>query len=190
LAGDSGAGLLFYWMEGEMSKLQLILYLTIFIIIIVIFVFIPQQQAIVFKPNYTNEDLAYIPTKDETRFQIKYTHSIHLSDVVESYEITSSQKIHQYELMFEDFSIGMPSNAEEGETFEEIDGAYYIKNMKRVFLFFHLRIGQVRANHTVIFQNKEFPLSQSIEPGSSVKVEIRKLNFFELWKGVNILESV
>jgi hypothetical protein len=158
--------------------------------IVVIYVIVPHQQAIVFEPNYTNADLVYIPTKDETHFQIRYTHSIHLSDVVESYNITPSQKIHQYELMFEDFSIGMPSNAEEGETFEEIDGAYYIKNMKRVFPFFHLRIGQVRANHTVIFQNKEFPLTRFIEPGTSVKVEIRKLNFFELWKGVNILESV
>ena len=62
--------------------------------------------------------------------------------------------------------------------------------MNRIFPFFHLRIGQVRANHTVIFQNEEYPLSHSIPPGSSVKVEIRKLNLIELWKGVNILESL
>ncbi len=177
-------------MVGKMSKLQLILYPIIFTITVCILIFVPQQQAIVFEPNYSHADLVYIPTKGETSFQIKYTHSIHLSNVVESYKITPCQKIHQYELMFEDFSIGMPSNAEDGETFEEIDGSYYIKNMKRVFPYFHLRIGQVVANHTVIFKNKVYPLSQSIEPGTSVKVEIRKLNFFELWKGVNILESV
>jgi hypothetical protein len=92
--------------------------------------------------------------------------------------------------MYEDFAIGMPSNAENGETFEQINGAYYIKNMKRDFPYFHLRIGQVRANHTVIFKNKEYPLSHSISPGTSVKVEIRKLNFFKQWEGVNILESL
>jgi hypothetical protein len=171
-----------------MRNLRSVLFLSIFIVIICIFN--PHQRAIVFKPNYSKEALAYIPIKEETHFEIKYTHSIHLTDVVESYRITPSDTIQQYELMYEDFAIGMPSNAEEGETFEQINGAYYIKNMKRVFPFFHLRIGQVRANHTVIYKNKEYPLSRYIKPGTSVKVEIRKLNFLELWKGVNILESL
>ncbi len=173
-----------------MSKFQLIIYQSIFILIIIIFAFIPHYQAIVFQPNHTKADLAYILAKDETTFQIKYTHSIHLSDVVESYKITPHQEIQQYELVYEDFAIGMPSDAEEGETFEQVNGSYYIKNMKRIFPFFYLRIGQVRANHRVIFNNKEYPLSRSIEPGTSVKVEIRKLNYIEIWKGVNILESL
>ncbi|MEH7180398.1 DUF1850 domain-containing protein [Neobacillus vireti] len=171
-----------------MKNVLLVLFLSISMIII--YVFIPQQQSIVFQPNDSNANMAYIPTKEETQFKIKYTHSIHLTDVVESYKITPSKKIHQYELMYEDFSIGMPSNAEEGETFEVLNGSYYIKNMKRIFPFFHLRIGQVRANHTVIFKNVEYPLSHSIPPGTSVKVEIRTLNFIDLWKGVNILESL
>ncbi|WHX98358.1 DUF1850 domain-containing protein [Neobacillus sp. DY30] len=171
-----------------MSKHKIIFYLSIYITIIFFLALIPQQQAIVFQPS--NKKDFYIPLYGESHFKIKYTHSIHLSDVVESYKITPTQKIQQYELMYEDFSIGMPSNAEEGETFEEINGSYYIKNMDRVFPFFYLRIGQVRANHTVIFKNKEYLLSRSIKPGTSVKVEIRKLNYFELWKGVNILESL
>jgi hypothetical protein len=151
---------------------------------------IPLQKAIVFEPNNTNEKLAYIPIENEKVFKIKYTHSIHLSDVVESYKITPSLGIQQYELMYEDFAIGMPANAENGEIFVQQDGKYYIKNMKLVFPFFHLRIGQVRANHRVIFKNIEYPLSRSLRPGSSVKVEIRKLNYFEQWKGVNIIESL
>jgi hypothetical protein len=173
-----------------MRKLQPIQYLLLFIIILILLAFIPFQKAIVFQPNHSNAEFAYIPVKNETHFGIKYTHSIHLSDVVESYKITLDGVIQQYELMYKDFAIGMPSNAEKGETFEQINGAYYIKNMKRDFPFFHLRIGQVRANHTVIFNNKEYPLSRSIKPGTSVKVEISKLNFFQQWKGVNILESL
>lgn len=173
-----------------MRKFRLIQYLLIFFIILIILAFIPFQKAIVFQPNHSKAVLVYIRVKNETDFQIKYTHSIHLSDVVESYKITHDQRIQQYELMYDDFAIGMPSNAEKGETFEQINGAYYIKNMKRDFPFFHLRIGQVRANHTVIFKNKEYPLSRSIRPGTSVKVEVRKLNFFKQWKGVNILESL
>jgi hypothetical protein len=92
--------------------------------------------------------------------------------------------------MYEDFGIGMPANAADGEIFEQKGGKYYIKNMKLIFPYFHLRIGQVLANHRVIFKNKEYPLSRSIRPGTSVKVEIRKINYFERWKGVNILESL
>lgn len=167
----------------------LIQYLSIFLILTIILAFIPQQRAIVFQPNNDNMKLAFIPTNGKSHFKIKYTHSIHLSDVVESYKITTINKIQQYELMYEDFSVGMPANAEYGEIFEQKNGRYYIKNMKRIFPFFYLRIGQVRANHRVIFQKKEYLLSSTIKPGTSVKVEIRKLNFFQQWKGVNILES-
>jgi hypothetical protein len=173
-----------------MKKIQIIINLSIFFILIIILITIPLQKAVVFQPNHSTDKLAYVLVKDESTFKIKYTHSIHLSDVVENYKITDSQEIQLYELMYEDFSIGMPSNAEEGEKFEHSNGKYYIKNMTRVFPFFHLRIGQVRANHRVIFNNKEYPLSRSIKPGTSVKVEIKKLNFFQQWKGVNILESL
>jgi hypothetical protein len=165
----------------------IIIFLAIFCIFFLVFK--PQQLAIVFQPNHSTSNVAYIPVKEESHFQIKYTHSIHLKDVIESYKITSEKKIQQYELMYEDFSIGMPSDADEGETFEHVKGKYYIKNMKRVFPYFHLRIGQVRANHRVIYMKSEYTLSNSIPPGTSVKVEIQKLNLFQLWKGVNILES-
>nr|WP_263326516.1 DUF1850 domain-containing protein [Neobacillus sp. Marseille-Q6967] len=167
-----------------------VLYLILFVSITFIYALIPQQQAIVFQSNDNPSNYIYIPTKKESFFKIKYTHSIHLTDVVETYKITKKQTIQQVELMYEDFAIGMPANAGEGETFEQENGKYYIKNMKRIFPSFHLRIGQVRANHRVIYQNKEYPLSRYIRPGTSVKVEIRNLNYFQQRKGVNILESL
>ena len=177
-------------MRRKKLLLSIILLAICFFIAITLLVFIPLKLAIVFQPFHSYAKLAYIPLKGESEFQIKYTHSIHLTDVVESYKITTSQQIQQYELMYEDFSIGMPSNAEVGETFEQQNGKYYIKNMKRVFPYFYLRIGQVRANHRVIFQSNEYPLSRTLKPGTSVKVEVRKITFFQQWKGVNILESL
>ncbi len=85
---------------------------------------------------------------------MKYTHSIHLSDVVESYVVTKDHEIKQFELMYEDFAIGMPENASEGETFEHSDGKYYLKNMDKISPSFDLRIGKVRANHTLIVGRK------------------------------------
>jgi hypothetical protein len=177
-------------MQRNRSMFISIMLASCFVIAIVFLVLIPQRLAIVFQPTHSNAKLAYILLNGETDFQIKYTHSIHLTDVVESYRITINRQIQQYELMYENFSIGMPSNAEEGERFEQINGKYYIKNMNRDFPYFYLRVGQVRANHRVIFHKKEYPLSRSVKPGTSVKVEIQKLSFFQQWKGVNILESL
>lgn len=152
-------------------------------------VFIPYKQALVFEYQNTEKVLAYFPLTEEQTFKIKYTHSIHLSDVVESYRITDDGSIQQYELMYEDFAIGMPSTASEGEVFEEKDGKYYIKNMKNTFPYFDLRTGQVRANHRVIINEKEYPLSSYIKQGTWVRIKVEKLTFLQALKGVNIIES-
>ncbi|WP_462413371.1 DUF1850 domain-containing protein [Neobacillus sp. Marseille-QA0830] len=170
------------------TKSLFLIFITM-LILINLFLFYPYRLSVVFQPRDASQKTAYLPVKGEGTFKIKYTHSIHLSDVVESYKILPEKRIRQYELMYAETAVGMPANAEEGETFEQKNGKYYIKNMKRIFPYFYLRIGQVRANHRVIFQNKEYQLSKSIRPGTSVKVEIRKLNLLQQWKGVNILES-
>lgn len=143
--------------------------------------FFPYKQVIAF--TYQNQDrlLAYLPLKKEKSFQVQYTHSIHLSDVVESYRL-SKNKIIQKELAYEDFAIGMPSNAEGKEVFQEENGIYYIKNMNRTFPFIDLRIGQVRANHRLIYENRTYTLSKSIEPGTWVRISERKLNLWQQWK--------
>ncbi|MHC0038682.1 DUF1850 domain-containing protein [Pseudoneobacillus sp. C159] len=132
--------------------------------------------------------LAYLPLKKLDFFEIKYTHSIHLSNVVESYQATEELQIKQYELMYEDFAIGMPANSAEGEVFEEKDGKYFIKNMNRIFPSFDLRLGKVRANHTLIYQNKEYPIASWITPGTLVHFQVKKINFIQMLKGVDIRE--
>jgi hypothetical protein len=169
------------------TKKMMIIIPTLLIIFTVLF-FIPFKHALVFKSQQNGNLLAYLPLKKADTFQIKYTHSIHLSSVIESYRITNTNQIKQYELMYEDFAIGMPANAEEGEIFEQKDGKYFIKNMKRKFLFFDLRTGKVRANHTVIYEDREYPLSKTIAPGTLVRIQTRKLSLFQLVKGVDILE--
>ncbi|RBP92155.1 hypothetical protein DFO70_10784 [Cytobacillus firmus] len=157
------------------------------IITIAIMFFIPIKQAVVFEYQNKGKVIAYFPIKEDRTFKIKYTHSIHLTDVVESYTITEDGSIKLFELMYEDFAIGMPENASDGETFEQKDGKYYIKNMKRVFPSFDLRLGKVRANHRLILQGEEYVLADYIEPGTWVRIKAKKINLFEVLKGVNIL---
>lgn len=171
------------WLRKPLAYL-----LPLIILVIAIMLFIPYKQALVFQYQKTDQVLAYIPLSKDNKFKMKYTHSIHLTDVVESYELTKSREIRQYELEYMDFAIGMPADASEGEIFEQKNGKFYIKNMNRKFSFFDLRTGKVRANHRVIFQGKEYPLSETIPPGTWVRIMVKKINGWQQLKGVNILE--
>jgi hypothetical protein len=156
--------------------------------LLLFFVFLfsfPYKQVIAFTYEDQDQLLAYLSLKNDKTFQIKYTHSIHLSDVVESYHLFDEDII-QTELAYEDFAVGMPSNAEGDEVFEEIAGTYYIKNMNRSFPFIDLRIGQVRANHRLIYQNKTFTLSTYLKPGIWVRISPKKITLWQQLKGVNI----
>jgi hypothetical protein len=119
-------------------------------LLIAFLLFFPYKQVIAFSYQDKGELVAYLPLKNERNFQIKYTHSIHLSDVLESYRLSDKQ-IEQTELAYDDFAVGMPSNAEGEEVFEVKDGTYFIKNMQRTFTFIDIRVGQVKANHRLIY---------------------------------------
>jgi hypothetical protein len=174
-------------MELKKRNKFFVLLLLIFLLIIIA-MYIPFKQALVFVQPERDDILCYVPMSAGDTFKIKYTHSIHLTDVIESYQITKHNEIRQYELEYEDFAIGMPSEVAEGEHFEMKDGKYYIKNMNRTFENFLLRVGKVRANHTFIQGDVSFPLSRAIEPGTRVRIQVKKMNLIQQMEGVNILE--
>lgn len=166
-----------------------ILLISLLLVFLPFLLFASGQEALVFQFQNSGHVLAYIPILKKDTFQIKYTHSIHLSDVTELYQVTQDKKIKQYELIYEDYAIGMPEGAANGEVFVQADGKFYIKNMNRIFPSFDLRIGKVRANHTVIYKEKEYPLSHYLEPGTWVRIKIQRIYLWQKWKGVNILEQ-
>ncbi|MGE7601518.1 DUF1850 domain-containing protein [Peribacillus sp. NPDC097675] len=164
------------------KKLAVFLTLLLFIALLG---FIPYKQVIALSYQDKGELLAYLPLKTENTFQIEYTHSIHLSEVIETYHL-SENLIRQTELAYDDFAVGMPSNAEGREVFEEKNGTYYIKNMDRTFEYIDLRIGQVIANHRLIYKNQTMPLSKFIKPGTWIRVSTKKISFWEQRNGVNM----
>jgi hypothetical protein len=171
-----------------MNKKKIFVLLLLIIVFSITSMYIPYRQALVFLQPEEDDILCYVPISAGGKFKIKYKHSIHLSDVIESYEVTERNEIRQYELEYEDFAIGMPSEASDGEIFEVKDGKYFMKNMNRVFGHFDLRVGKVRANHTLVHGKISYPLSKAIEPGTRVRIQVKKINFIQQLKGVNILE--
>lgn len=166
-------------------KLKIVLVTIPLLLLITLLVFIPYKQILAFTYEDKEKILAYLPFEKDNTFQIKYTHSIHLSDVIETYSLTEN-KIILTELSFKDFAIGMPSNAEGEEVFEEKNGTYYIKNMNRSFPFIDLRLGQVRADHRMIYKDHTYTLSNFIKPGTWVRISPKKLSLWEQLRGVNI----
>lgn len=67
--------------------------------------------------------------------------------MVEKYKVTDDLQIEQYEIIYEEFGIGMPSNAGENEEFIYEDGKYHIRNMKHQFESLNIRNGKVVSNH-------------------------------------------
>lgn len=167
-------------------KTMRILLLSIFALILFssVIAIIPLKENFVFIDNETDDTAAYIQMA-EPSFQIKYTHSIHLSEVLESYEVLEDHTLMMTELEYEDFNIGMPSNAGEGETFVEQDGKYFIKNMSRKLPEFRILVGDVDAGLSFITNGKEYNLKKTLERGKSYTFRVQRLSIFQQFKGVN-----
>ncbi|WP_232713335.1 DUF1850 domain-containing protein [Bacillus xiapuensis] len=149
--------------------------------------FIPSKPAVVFTFENTDQWLAYMPLQKTNTFQIQYTHSIHLTEVIETYQIEQEQFV-QKELQYERFAIGMPAGAEGKERFVEKDGKYYITGMQRKLPWIDMRIGQVKANHRMNYKGRTHPLSDCLSPGMWVRVQFKRLSLWQQWKGVNLNE--
>jgi len=153
--------------------------------------FVPFRSALVFYKENTNHIEAFVPMDKEDEFQIIFKHSIHLTDVVEKYEVMDNDMIKQTEIVYEEFGIGMPSNAQEGETFVYEDGKYHIKDLNNIFHSMNVRNGKtvsetrlvwgIQGEHLVWFNDY-------FKPGAWFTLKIEKLTLWQYLKGVRIHE--
>lgn len=176
-------------MKYKKFYLQFIILFTTLIVFLV-----PFQTALVFYDGNTTNISSFLPMKKGETFQIIFKHSIHLTDVIEKYKITNDLKIKQYEFVYEEFGIGMPSNAEEGQTFVYEDGKYYIKNMNNVFPSINVRNGKVVSENRLVWGTEEKENEHMVwfndffEPGAWYTIKVERLSLWEYLKGVKISE--
>jgi hypothetical protein len=158
------------------------------LLILLSLIFLPLQSVLVMEPRNGDGIPAYFSINKDKAFSIQYTHSIHLSEVEEIYRQTTSHDIQQTSLLYEDTAIGMPSNAVGEEVFERTeDGRYLISNMDKRFPYIDIRIGQVVANHRLVYEDKVYPLKNYFREGSIVRVQFKKVSLFNKWKGVIVV---
>ncbi|WLR57853.1 DUF1850 domain-containing protein [Guptibacillus hwajinpoensis] len=176
-------------MKPSDSTKQFMYQTTIAVALILVVFLYPFFPVMALEKGESGKVLAYVPFEDDpANFDIRYTHSVHKTPVQESYYVSESGEIVQYELSYENFAIGMPSNADAGERFVQDKDGYKIKDMNRKFPFIDMRTGQVVANHVLLVQDKEIELSRIIEPGSWLHLESETISLWQWMKGVNVLE--
>ncbi len=161
-----------------------------FFLIGIVLTLFPYQSVLVFSKQHTNELIAYTPMNEGDRFQIIYTHSIHLTDVIESYLITEDRQIEQYEMSFEEFGIGMPSRATGAQQLIIKDGRYYLTNMTNRHSYLPIRVADVVPQQRFLWNdgNHLIWFKEYFEPQSYITVEMKKLSLWQLRKGVKLRE--
>ncbi|MCP3026805.1 DUF1850 domain-containing protein [Halobacillus sp. A5] len=157
------------------------------VVLAVVWAFYPYRSVITFEPIDRQGSNAYMPITETEHFKLKFTHSVHLSDVVEEYEVREG-RLYPVQMIYEDTAIGMPSNAEEGETFEVKDGKYYISDLNGFHESINLSIGQVRADHTIIYKEKSYLLKDILGAGSFIRIVPQHVSNWELMRGETLDE--
>ena len=151
------------------------------------FCFIPSERSITFtETRIENPTLYYIPLKSDTLFQIIFTHSIHLTDVKESYEVLPSNEFQLLAMEYSDVAIGMPSYAEEGQTLQYEDGVYTLRYDDARLKEFVLHIGDVDYKLELHHHGEIFSLKEHLKRGKSYEVIVQKLSLFDKMKGVKM----
>lgn len=173
----------------RLRKRMISALLLIFAILFFIVITVPTQKALVFYEEHTSEIAAYLPLQKDTTFQIIFVHSIHLTDVVEKYEITNDNQIKQYEMVFEEFGIGMPSVVGDNEEFVYEDGKYHIKSMDNIFPSLNIRNGKTVSKHRLVWHDNEKHVvyfNDYFTPGDWFTVKVDTLTLLQTWNEVKI----
>ena len=153
--------------------------------IVCIILFVPYKQVFSFEETRTsNGQVVYIPFHSDTpTFQLIYTHSIHLSDVVEYYEVTDDFFMKALAMEYEDLAIGMPGYAEEGETLTMEDGKYRLTFASNIMPSFTLHISNISSKQHFLYDGVEYDLKKVLKKGSSYLFCLKKISIFQWWKG-------
>lgn len=152
--------------------------------LLLLYLFVPRKEAFVFTETRTEKPMHYyMLLDDERKFEIRYVHSIHLTDVIEQYEVTKEHHLRLLEMSYENLAIGMPSEAGDGETLKLKDGVYTLQYSDREIESFRLHIGRVDEDLALRYKGRETDLKKQLSKGKSYEFQVKKLSYYQLWKG-------
>lgn len=153
----------------------------------IVMVFFPLQKVFVFTETRTDQPIMhYISITTDNSFCIRYTHSIHQSDVLEHYQYTEDNRIQMLGMEYEDLAIGMPGYAEEGQTLTQQNGKYYLQFEETMLENFTIYIGDLDIDLVFGYEGLEYDLKKDLQRGKSYLFQVKKVSLYEQWKGVRM----
>lgn len=156
----------------------------IVLVIGIIFFFSPLYPVFSFEETRTNNpELYYINVSEEHKFNIRFTHSIHLTDVIESYEITKNNQIKLLSMEYEDVAVGMPAHAEEGQTLSYENGKYKLAYDNQILDNFTIYIGDIDMDLNFFYDGHMYNMKKLLHRGSSYLFEVKRISLFDKLRG-------
>lgn len=153
-------------------------YILITIIIIILTAFIyPVYVLQILEGSEGYSVLYQTRTKLYDRFTVKWIHSVSKQPIYETYEIQDDLSIKIFEMIFNENGPNLPAGPEQGTKWEIKDGKFRVYNYNLVFDEVPVRIGQVVANHTLIYNDINLPLKEISRPGGFVRLKVVKTSF-------------
>ncbi len=104
-------------------------------------------------------------------FEIRYTHSVARTLVIEKFRIMPDRQMLLYETVYQDFGAGLPSEPDEGAKMELTPFGVRITGMKRVMSSIPLRVGSI-ARHQIACGSDVVDLISLVESGERVDITV------------------
>lgn len=107
-------------------------------------------------------------------FTIRFIHSVERTPVEDIFLIDKNLKIVLKEKRFSSFGAGLPGELYGQEKFSLENGRFIIRDINREFSEILMFVGEVVANHTIIFNdNNDYQLASLGLAGKSVKINLK-----------------
>lgn len=151
-------------------------YILVLIIIIVIAIIALIPTKVLLACDYkTGEYYKSWRIKDGDSFTVEYTHSVQLTPVTETYNIDGYNIILK-ETTFKSYGAGLPATTP--YKFEITSNGFRIYDIDEEMDYLVYRTGAERANHKLIYNNKDYDLLSFSKPRSGVQFKIIKTKIF------------
>lgn len=152
-----------------------------FLLFAILISFYPIQTLevyIVDQGSRENEVILEVPIKVNDEFSVKWTHSVSKRPVIETYRINEKLEIDTQEMIFDTFSANLPATPDYETKWEYHEEYIRVYNFDRKYEALPIVIGEVIANHRLLFKGKKYTLKELYKPGGFVKVRVNKKSLY------------
>ena len=161
--------------EGFFSTFPNYILVSIIIIISLSIILLMPVKVLIAQDYKSGEYLKSWRVKNGEHFTVEYIHSVQLTPVTETYTVDNMDIILN-ETTFESYGAGLPSTTP--YTFEITESGFRIFDINEIMDYLVYRTGAERANHKLIYKNKDYQFLSFSKPRTGVQFKIKSMRFF------------